>query len=120
MEEKLALGMGLVPQPLFGELERKARSSDQNVVLDIWKPMLDWDSDAIDAAKPALGQLLQAIGSPYLAVHGQPVEPAYEKWFRSINPAATIEFWNGMGHWLHLVDPNRFANRVRDFLSLPS
>jgi pimeloyl-ACP methyl ester carboxylesterase len=120
MEEKLALGMGLVPQPLFGELEHQARTSDQDVVLDIWKPMLDWDSDAIDAAKPALEQLLGAIQVPYLAVHGHPVEPAYEDWFRSINPAATIEFWNGMGHWLHLVDPDRFANRVRDFLLQPS
>jgi pimeloyl-ACP methyl ester carboxylesterase len=54
MEEKLALGMGLVPEPIFGELERKTRTSDHNVVLDIWKPMLDWDLGAMDAAKSIL------------------------------------------------------------------
>jgi pimeloyl-ACP methyl ester carboxylesterase len=117
MEEKLALGMGLVPQPLFRELERKTRTSDQNVVLDIWKPMLDWDVGAMDAAGPAFEQLLRTINVPYLALHGRPVEPAYNEWFRNTNPSATLEFWNGMGHWLHLVNPARFANRVRDFLS---
>jgi pimeloyl-ACP methyl ester carboxylesterase len=117
MEEKLALGMGLVPEPLFRELERKTRTSDQNVVLDIWKPMLAWDFEAMDAAKSILEQLLRTIDVPYLALHGQPVESGYEEWFRSANPAATIEYWTGMGHWLHLVDPARFANRVRDFVS---
>jgi pimeloyl-ACP methyl ester carboxylesterase len=117
MEEKLALGMGLVPEPIFRELERKTRTSDQNVVLDIWKPMLDWDLSAMEAAKPVLEQVLRTINVPYLALHGQPVEAGYEEWFRSTNPAATIELWTGMGHWLHLVDPARFANRVRDFLS---
>jgi pimeloyl-ACP methyl ester carboxylesterase len=117
MEEKLAIGMGLVPQPLLRELERKTRASDQNVVLDIWKPMLDWDLGAMEAAKPVFDQLLRTINVPYLALHGQPVEPGYEEWFRSTNPAATIECWSGMGHWMHLVDPVRFANRVRDFLS---
>ena len=117
MEEKLALGMDLVPQQLFRELERKTRTSDPNVVLDIWKPMLDWDLGAMDAAGPVFEQLLRTINVPYLAVHGRPVEPGYEEWFRSTNPAATIEFWSGMGHWLHLVDPVRFANRIRDFLS---
>jgi pimeloyl-ACP methyl ester carboxylesterase len=117
MEEKLAIGMGLVPQPLFRELERKTRASDQNVVLDIWKPMLDWDLGAMEAAKLIFDQLLRTINVPYLALHGQPVKPGYEEWFRSTNPAATIEFWIGMGHWLHLVDPVRFANRIRDFLS---
>jgi pimeloyl-ACP methyl ester carboxylesterase len=117
MEEKLALGMGLVPEPLFGELQRKTRASDQKVVLDIWKPMLDWDLGAMDAAKSILEQLLQTIDVPYLALHGQPVESGYEEWFRNTNPAATIEFWSGMGHWLHLVDPVCFATRIRDFLS---
>jgi pimeloyl-ACP methyl ester carboxylesterase len=93
------------------------RTSDQNVVLDLWKPMLDWDLGAMDAAKSILEQLLQTVEVPYLALHGQPVESGYEEWFTKTNPAATIEFWSGMGHWLHLVDPVRFANRIRDFLS---
>jgi pimeloyl-ACP methyl ester carboxylesterase len=117
MEEKLALGMGLVPQPMFGELERKTRASDPDVVLDIWRPMLDGDADALAAAELALEELLRSIDVPYLALHGQPVEPGYEAWFRATNPAAHFELWSGLGHWLHLVDTPRFVDRVRDFVA---
>ena len=30
-------------------------------------------------------------------------------------PGATVEVWEGHGHWLHLVDPDRFVARIRDF-----
>jgi len=32
-------------------------------------------------------------------------------------PHAEVEVWEGMGHFLHLVDPVRFAERVRDFVA---
>jgi pimeloyl-ACP methyl ester carboxylesterase len=32
-------------------------------------------------------------------------------------PTATLEVWGGYGHWLHLVDPDRFAARVREFVA---
>ncbi|MBW1688806.1 MAG: alpha/beta fold hydrolase [Deltaproteobacteria bacterium] len=28
---------------------------------------------------------------------------------------ATVETWDGLGHWLHLVEPERFVARVRSF-----
>jgi len=117
VDEKLAFGMGLVAQPLRGELERKRRASDQGVVLDIWAPMLDSGVDAVGAAQPALERLLRAIEVPYLAVHGQRVDAGYEEWFRATNPTAVFELWSGLGHWLHLVDPRRFADRVGSFIA---
>jgi pimeloyl-ACP methyl ester carboxylesterase len=116
MEEKIGLGMDRVPDPVFGELERKTRTSDQEVVLDIWKPMLDGDSDEISAADTALEQLLREIKVPYLALHGQPVEDGYEQWLQTANPRAAFEYWEGSGHWLHLVDPDRFVRRLKQFL----
>ncbi len=120
MEEKLALGMGLVPQPLFGELERKARTSDQNVVLDIWKPMLDWDSDAIDAAKPALGQLLQVIDA---ALSGR-ARPTGRACIRKVVPkhqsSSDDRVLERDGALVAPCGPGSFRESCRDFLSQPS
>ena len=116
MEEKIGLGMDRVPDPVSGELERKTRASDQEVVLDIWKPMLDGDSDEISAADTALEQLLREINVPYLALHGQPVEGDYAQWLQTANRRATFEYWEGSDHWLHLVDPDRFVRRLEQFL----
>jgi pimeloyl-ACP methyl ester carboxylesterase len=117
MEEKLALGMDRVPDQLFRELERKTRAGDQDVVLDIWKPMLDGDAEAIAAGEVILEEFLREIKVPYLALHGQPVEPGYEQWLRVGNPAVTFEYWDGLGHWLHLVDPDRFVKRFTRFVA---
>src|SRR5262249_50597909 len=113
MEEKIALGMDRVPDPLFRELERKTRSGDKDVVLDIWKSMLDGDDEVIDAGDVLLEQSLREIAVPYLALHGQPVELGYEQWLRAANPSVTFESREGLGHWLHLVDPDRFVDRFR-------
>jgi pimeloyl-ACP methyl ester carboxylesterase len=107
--------MDRVPDPLFGELERKVRTSDQDVVLDTWKPMLDGDSDEISDADTALEQVL-GIDVPYFALHGQPVEESYAQWFHTANPKATFEYWQGLGHWLHLEEPDRFVRRLKEFL----
>jgi len=117
MEEKIALGMDRVPGPTFRELDRKTRSSDPDVVLDIWKPMLDGDTEVIDAADMMLEQFVREINVPYLALHGQPAEPGYEQWLRTANPTVTFELWEGLGHWLHLVDPDRFVDRFRQFIA---
>src|SRR5207245_4723866 len=116
MEEKIGLGMDRVPDPVFGELERKTRASDQDVVLDIWKPMLDGDTDEISAADMALEQIFREINVPYIALHGQPVEDGYAQWLQTANPRAAFEYWAGSGHWLHLVDPDRFVRRLEQFL----
>lgn len=116
MAEKLELGMGLVPTALFRELERSTRESNQTVILDAWRPVLDGDLDGITATERALEDALRMIDVPYLALHGRPVEPGYEQWFGATNPAAKFEYWPGLGHWLHLVKPTRFAGLVTQFI----
>jgi pimeloyl-ACP methyl ester carboxylesterase len=32
-------------------------------------------------------------------------------------PTASVEVWDGDGHWLHLVEPDRFAARIREFVA---
>ena len=117
LAEKLELGMGLLPTAVFRELERTTRNSNQKVILDAWRPVLEGDLDGITATERALEDALRMIDVPYLALHGRPVEAGYEKWFGATNPAAKFEYWPGLGHWLHLVKPDRFAERVTQFIA---
>ena len=117
LELKFALGMALVPETTLGNLARGSARSDPRVALDLWKTRLDGDPDAIRADDELFEGILAGITRPYLALHGTPVAPGYEKWLTSTIATAHFEAWEGLGHWLHLVEPVRFADRVRAFVA---
>jgi pimeloyl-ACP methyl ester carboxylesterase len=117
IEEKLALGMGLVPAALLPDLESRTRNSNQEVVLDVWRPILDDDFAEVAATERTLAEALRSIAVPYLALHSTPVEEGYEDWFRTTNPAATFEYWPQLGHWIYLVEPDRFVERIQRFMA---
>ena len=54
---------------------------------------------------------------PYLALHGIDPGPDYGAWLRGVIPTATLEVWDGDGHYPHLVEPARFLDRLRAFES---
>jgi pimeloyl-ACP methyl ester carboxylesterase len=116
LELKFALGMALVPESTLADLARGAARNDPQVALDLWKTRLDGDPDAIRADDAAFEAILGGITHPYLEVHGTPVAPGYEEWLTATIASAQFEAWNGLGHWLHLVEPVRFAQRVRSFV----
>ena len=53
---------------------------------------------------------------PYLAIHGIDPGPAYAAWLTGLIPTATVEVWEGLGHYPHLVDPDRFGASTRSVL----
>lgn len=118
IEEKIALGMDLVPDPMFTRLEEMTRACDQTMVLDTWQPMLDADTDAMGANDAALEAILPSIGEPYLALHGSAVSEEYAHWFGRTISSGTLEVWDGYGHWPHLVNPKGFVGRIRSFLGV--
>jgi pimeloyl-ACP methyl ester carboxylesterase len=117
MDEKLALGMDLVPEPMFARLELLTRTSDRAVVLDTWRTMLDGDRTVLASQAAAFEGILPGLTEPYLALHGTPVEPEYREWLHTTVPGAQLEIWSGLGHWLHLVELDRFVDRVRAFVA---
>jgi pimeloyl-ACP methyl ester carboxylesterase len=117
LELKFALGLALVPETTLADLARASSKSDPQVALDLWKTRLDGDPDAIRADDEAFEAILGGVTHPYLAVHGTPVARGYENWLTSTIATARFEAWDGLGHWLHLVEPVRFANRVRAFVA---
>jgi pimeloyl-ACP methyl ester carboxylesterase len=52
---------------------------------------------------------------PYLSLHGIDPGPDYAPWLQHLVPTAAIEVWPEMGHYLHLVDPQRFLTRLSEF-----
>ncbi len=86
----------------------------QDVVLAVWSPVLQGSLDDLNAL---VGAMAQAIGAPYLSLHGIDPGPTYEGWLEALIPTASVEVWAEHGHYPHLVDPSRFVARVNDFVS---
>lgn len=106
-------GLGLEPYSGVTELEQRVLGFDPEVVLGLWATALDTPPDELTAVSEAL---LPQISAPLLCVHGSPPPTHYAAWLGALAPSARVEVWEGMGHLLHLVDPERFAARVTEFL----
>lgn len=96
------------------ELERvrSQRRPDQQVVLEIWQAVLDADDPAqLDQLTQGL---LATVTVPFLSLHGE-TTGSYRDWLLAALPHAEIEEWPGVGHYPHLVHPDRFLQRLREF-----
>lgn len=100
------------------ETQRRLRAlhahARQDFVLGAWQAIFDSTDEEIEALVESMVPNLEV---PYLALHGADPGPGYADWLTSRVPTATVEVWDGHGHWLHLVDPDRFVARVRDFVA---
>jgi pimeloyl-ACP methyl ester carboxylesterase len=116
MEAVLAIDheLGLEPYADIEALERRVRSFPRDIVLALWKPLLTTPADQLTATAEAL---VARITTPLLSIHGSSPPHGYETWLRALVPQAQVEVWNGSGHMLHLVDPVRFAERIRRFVA---
>jgi pimeloyl-ACP methyl ester carboxylesterase len=91
---------------------RALRRPDQAVVLAIWAPVMEASAADLDAlVRSFAGQ----VKVPYLALHGSDPGPGYVAWLSEVIPQATVEVWPDEGHYPHLIEPDRFVNRLRDF-----
>jgi pimeloyl-ACP methyl ester carboxylesterase len=88
------------------------RGADPEVVLGIWEPVFDVPADGLEQLATAL---VAGITVPYLALHGSDPGTAYAGWLTRVVPTATVEVWDGLGHYPHLVEPARFVERVGAF-----
>ena len=90
------------------------RTPVQQVVLDIWSPVFDQTVEELDAL---VRDMLDGLEAPYLALHGDDPGPDYRAWLTDVIPQAQLEVWDGMAHYPHLMEPARFAERVRSFVN---
>ncbi len=108
-----ALGIDKLPPDDRAWAEDLHARARQDVVLGVWGDVLTATPEDLDAL---VGQLLPHIEAPYLAIHGADPGGDYVTWLQALVPQVTVERFDGDGHYLHLVEPERFASRVRTFL----
>ena len=106
-----SLGLERIPEP-GRSLVRDPHEVNQDVVIGYWQTVLRTDPDELQALIDAQ---IRHLDVPYLGVFGRPVTPSEHErlgWLSDVQ----LEEWAGDGHFVHLVDPDRFATRLRQFV----
>ena len=119
MEAVLSIDRALKLQPYaeVDELERRVLAFPREVVLGVWDALLSTPPEQLTATAEAI---LPRIAAPLLSLHGSPPPSDYESWLTGLVRGARVEVWDGTGHVLHLVDPERFAAHIRSPLGAPT
>lgn len=88
------------------------RDANQDVVLGVWDLMFTATAADLDAI---VDELAGAITVPYLSLHGIDPGPDYEGWLTGKIATAEVEVWPELGHYPHLIEQQRFIDRVIAF-----
>ena len=107
-----AVGGDLTPEPLRSRLHENRVTIDPEVVLGVWALTLRSTADEVNAMTGVVGN---QITVPYLAIYGTDLGPEYPAWLAERIHTTVYEHWEGAGHYPHLVDPDRFVDRIRAF-----
>jgi pimeloyl-ACP methyl ester carboxylesterase len=91
------------------------RHADQEVVLGVWELLLTQPADEIATTVDAALAGYAGREVPYLAVFGLDPGDGYAGWLAERIPGSVVEYWADHGHYPHLVDPDRFVARLREF-----
>jgi pimeloyl-ACP methyl ester carboxylesterase len=88
------------------------RSAEAEVVLGVWQLLFTASAADIDGV---VDTLTTEITVPYLSLHGIDPGPDYAPWLTDRIPTATVEVWADQGHYPHLIEQQRFVDRVIQF-----
>jgi pimeloyl-ACP methyl ester carboxylesterase len=101
-----SIGVESLPEPLRSRT-LATQTVQQDLVLAYWsEPLLQARVD----------EALREITVPYLAVFGHPL--SHDERTRLHDRLRTVELeeWPDRGHMVHLMEPERFANRIARFI----
>jgi pimeloyl-ACP methyl ester carboxylesterase len=94
------------------------RRAGHEVVLGAWELLLTEPVETIAATVDAALGGYAGRDTPYLALFGIDPGDGYAEWLAGRLPASVVEVWgesSEYGHYPHLVDPDRFVGRLREF-----
>jgi len=106
-----SLGLERIPEPLRS-LVLETHEVKQEVIVGYWQTVLRTDPDELQAMIDAQ---IRQLDVPCLAVFGRPISDGERErlgWVSDVQ----LEEWAGGGHFVHLVDPDRFTTRLRQFV----
>jgi pimeloyl-ACP methyl ester carboxylesterase len=87
------------------------RHAKQAVVLGIWGTVFDSSPEELDTQ---VDVLVGGITVPYFALHGNDPGAAYGNWLTTAVPTASLEVWDNLGHYPHLVNQGQFLELIND------
>jgi pimeloyl-ACP methyl ester carboxylesterase len=105
------IGVELLPEPQRSSILARQRI-DQDLVLSYWEEVLTTSPDELQAR---IDRDMEAVSVPVLAVFGRTIDAATRNHLLGHVSSAEIEEWDGLGHMVHLMDADRFANRLAEF-----
>ncbi len=91
------------------------RRADHEVVLGVWELLLSEPVESIAATVDAALVGYAGRDVAYLALFGIDPGDGYADWLAERIAHSTVEYWPDHGHYPHLVDPDRFVDRLRAF-----
>lgn len=108
-----SMGIERIPEPLRSAV-LAAQDVRSEVVVGYWEEALGQTPDEMQAL---VDQAVGGLRLPYLAVFGRRLDPPERAWMRHLVPHLELEEWPPAGHFAHLVEPDRFARRLRSFIA---
>ena len=106
-----SLGLERIPEPVRS-LVLATHEVNQDVVIAYWEMALRSDPAELQAW---IDTVMAKLDVPCLGVFGRLITDSERERFERL-PDAELEEWAGDGHFVHLVDPDRFATRLRQFV----
>ncbi len=106
-----SLGLERIPKPARS-LVLDTHQVKRDVVVGYWEPLLRVDPAEFQAWIDAQ---IRKLDVPLLGIFGRPITEGERERFEWL-PDVQLEEWVGDGHFVHLVDPARFATRLDQFV----
>jgi pimeloyl-ACP methyl ester carboxylesterase len=86
----------------------------EDVVAGYWAELFHADPEMFQRR---IETIARRITVPGLALFGDALTDDQRAYIAAMAPTVTVEEWPGRGHMLHLVEPDRFTDRLRRFVA---
>jgi pimeloyl-ACP methyl ester carboxylesterase len=108
-----SIGVEMLLEPLRSST-LAAQTVRQDLVLAYWRDMLERTPEELQAI---VDDATKQIRVPYLAVFGHELSEEERRRLHDRLPTLQLEEWLDRGHMVHLMESERFADRVAAFLT---
>jgi len=88
------------------------RRPNRKVVMGTWGAVFESSAEELDALVEAM---VSSVKVPYLSIHGLDPGEDYVEWLQTVLDNGTVAEWPDTGHYPHLLDPDRFLDRLEMF-----